>query len=396
LTFSTPGSSIQEAQAAAGVSDIPPNPRVLVVDDDEPICLLLNEKLQSVGFQSRFCTSGQTALEVLSQNQFDAVISDLNMPGVNGFDLLEATRRHLPHAAFLMATGVNDISTGVAAMKKGAADYLVKPFRLDAVIASLERALETKKLEAELENYRRHLEEMVEQRTKQLEAALRRIELTYDETLEALAAALDLRDNDTAGHSRRVTLYSLAIAKAMGCSKEVCRHLAWGASLHDIGKMGVPDSILLKTSALTPEEKAIMQAHVRIGFKLMGRIAFLAPAAEIVLGHHERYDGTGYPQGLVGEEIPLGARIFAVADTVDAIMSDRPYRQARPFAVARKEIETQSGKQFDPKVVEAFLSIGEETWEKIRLDAAMTRPDVQRAFLPELSVNEKFKSHASG
>jgi putative nucleotidyltransferase with HDIG domain len=385
-----------ELERRPRMSDNSPKPRVLVVDDDESICLLLNEKLLSDGFQSHFCTSGQAAIQLLSQNQFDAVISDLNMPGVNGFDLLEATRRHLPHAAFLMATGVNDISTGVAAMKQGAADYLLKPFRLDAVIASLERALGIKQLETELENYRKHLEEMVEQRTKQLKAALRRIELTYDETLEALATALDLRDNDTAGHSRRVTLYSLAIAKAMGCSDELCRHLTWGASLHDIGKMGIPDSILLKTSGLTPEEKTIMQTHVRIGFKLMGRIAFLAPAAEIVLGHHERFDGTGYPQGLTGEEIPLGARIFAVADTLDAITSDRPYRRARPFGAARKEIETESGKQFDPRVVGAFLSIEEGTWERIRLDAAMTRPNVQRAFSPALNIEEKSKSHSLG
>lgn len=364
-----------------------PRSRVLVVDDDESICLLLNEKLLSAGFQSRFCTSGHDALELLSRDQFDAIISDLNMPGVTGFEVLEATRRRLPRAAFLMATGVNDISTGIAAMKKGASDYLVKPFQLDAVIASLERALGIKQLEAELENYRKHLEEMVEQRTKQLEAALRRVELTYDETLEALGAALDLRDNDTAGHSRRVTLYSLAIAKAMGCSNELCRHLTWGAFLHDIGKMGIPDSILLKTSHLTPEETVIMQTHVRIGFKLMGRIAFLAPAAEIVLGHHERFDGTGYPQGLIGDAIPLGARIFAVADTLDAVMSDRPYRRARPFAVARKEIQEGSGKQFDPKVVDSFLSIEEETWERIRLDAAMTRPDVQRALSPTPRVD---------
>ena len=369
-----------------------PRSHVLVVDDDESICLLLNERLLSAGFQSRYCTSSHDAFELLSRDQFDAIISDLNMPGVNGFDLLEATRRHLPHAAFLMATGVNDISTGIAAMKKGAADYLLKPFQLDAVIASLERALGIKQLEAELENYRKHLEEMVEQRTKQLEAALRRVELTYDETLEALAAALDLRDNDTAGHSQRVTLYSLEIAKAMGCSQELCRHLTWGASLHDIGKMGIPDSILLKTSKLTPEETVIMQEHVQIGFKVMGGIAFLAPAAEIVMGHHERFDGTGYPRGLIGEEIPLGARIFAVADTLDAIMSDRPYRLGRPFAVARKEIQEESGKQFDPKVVDGFLSIKEETWERIRLDAAMTRPDVQRVFSPTSRVPQESAS----
>ena len=367
---------------------------VLVVDDDESICLLLYAKLISAGYESRYCTSGSDALELLSRDHFDAIISDLKMPGITGFDLLEAARRHLPHAAFLMATGVNDISTGIAAMKKGAADYLLKPFQLDGVIVSLERALGIKKLEAELEDYRKHLEEMVEQRTKQLEAALRQVELTYDETIEALGAAIDLRDDEIAGHSRRVTLYALEIAKVMGCSKELFKQLTRGGFLHDIGKIGTPDSILLKGDKLTPEEMAVMQTHVRVGHTMMGRIAFLAPAAEIVLAHHVRFDGTGYPQGLAGDAIPLGARIFAVADTLDAILSDRPYRRAQPFTVAHKEIQKESGKQFDPKVVEAFLSIGEETWERIRREAAMTQPDVQGVSSSALRVSQELSSHS--
>jgi len=358
--------------------------------------LLLDAKLKSAGYESRYCTSSSEALELLSRDPFDAIISDLNMPGATGIDLLEATRQHLPHAAFLMATGVNDISVSIAAMKKGAADYLLKPFQLDAVIISLERALGIKQLEGELENYREHLEDRVEERTKQLEAAFRRIERTYDETIEALGAALDLRDNETAGHSRRVTLYSLEIAKAMEFSEEMSRQLTWGALLHDIGKIGIPDSILLKAGKLTPEEAAIMQTHVRIGFNLMGQIAFLAPATQIVLAHQERFDGTGYPQGLVGEEIPLGARIFAVADTLDAMMSDRPYRRGRPFAVAREEIQKESGKQFDPKVVEAFLSAREEIWDKIRLEAAMTRPGVQRVVSPTLRVGQELSGDSVG
>jgi putative nucleotidyltransferase with HDIG domain len=349
----------------------------LIVDDDESICRLLHEGLISAGYRGRYCTSGADALEIISQGQFDAVISDLKMPGVTGFDLLEATSQHLPHAAFLMATGVHDITVGIAAMKKGAADYLMKPFQLDAVIASLERALGIKALEAELENYRNQLEDMVDQRTRELATALRQIELTYDETLGALGAALDLRDYETAGHSRRVTQYALEIAQKMGCSKEQCQQLTRGGFLHDIGKIGTHDSILLKGGQLTPEETAVMQAHVRAGCTLMGRIPFLAPAAEIVLTHHERFNGTGYPQGLAGDKIPLGARIFAVADTLDAMLSNRPYRRAQPFSVARQEIQEESGKQFDPKVVEAFLSIGEETWERIRREAALNQPEVQ-------------------
>lgn len=362
--------------------DATPHFRILVVDDDPAICDLLTTKLNFSGFNSQSCHSGEEALALLSKETFDAIISDLNMGVVSGLELLEAARRLAPHTAFLMATGVSDVAVGVTAMKQGAADYLLKPFQLEAVVVSLRRALEMKRMEAELENYRHHLEEMVEQRTKQLRAAMRRIEITYDETLEALAAALDLRDNDTAGHSRRVTLYSLEMAKRLKFSSDDLKQLERGAYLHDIGKIGIPDSILLKPAKLTPEETVIMQTHVRIGYELMSRVAFLSSAAQIVLTHQECFDGGGYPQGLAGEEIPLGARVFAVSDTLDAMLSDRPYRRGRPYAVARAEIERESGSQFDPRVVAVFLSIPEETWVKIRTEAIRNRAE-QRHTLVE-------------
>ena len=225
-------------------------------------------------------------------------------------------------------------------------------------------------MELELEEYRQDLEHMVEERTKQLRAAMKRIEMTYDETLRALGAALDLRDTETAGHSERVSRYTLEMARIMGCSSDELRQIARGSYMHDIGKIGIPDSILLKEGKLTPEEVEVMHSHVRIGYDLVCRVAFLAPAAAIVLTHQECYDGTGYPQGLVGEEIPLGARIFAVADTLDAMTSDRPYRRALPFSTARDEIARESGRQFDPEVVLVFLNIPEEVWANIRLEVA--------------------------
>lgn len=358
-----------------------PHFRILVVDDDTTICELLTTKLNFSGFTSQYCNSGEDALRLLAKETFDAIISDLNMPGISGLELLDATRRLVPHTAFLMATGVNDVAVGVSAMKQGAADYLLKPFQLDAVLVSLRRALEMKRMEAELEEYRHRLEDMVEQRTRQLKAAMRRIELTYDETLEALAAALDLRDNDTAGHSRRVTLYSLEMARRLDFTPDQLKQLERGAYLHDIGKIGIPDSILLKPGKLTPEETATMQTHVRIGYELMSQVAFLSSAAQIVLAHHECFDGTGYPQGLIGEEIPLGARIFSIADTMDAMMSDRPYRRGRPYSVARAEIIRESGKQFDPRVVAVYLSIPEEAWIKIRNEASSDRFEHRHALV---------------
>jgi hypothetical protein len=197
--------------------------------------------------------------------------------------------------------------------------------------------------------------------TRETEAALRRIELTYDETLRALGAALDLRDAETAGHCERVTRYARQIAVQMKRPGDEVVQITRGAYLHDIGKIGIPDSILLKAGKLETSEMEIMKTHVRIGYNLVSHIGFLAPAAEIILGHHEFYDGTGYPRGLKGETIPRGSRIFSVADTLDAITSDRPYRPARPFTAARDEIEREAGRQFDPDVVEAFLSIPQES-----------------------------------
>ena len=345
----------------------------MIVDDEPSITKLLAEILRHEGYSCLECQSSQGALHLMNTEEFDAILCDIRMPGMSGMELLRFVREKHPRLAFLMVTGVHDIRVSVQAMKEGADDYLLKPLNLEAVLVSVSQVLERKKLEAELENYRLHLEEMVEERTAQLHRAMQRIEQTYDETLQALAAALDLKDNDTAGHSWRVMAYSVEIAKAMGFSKEQLNTIARAALLHDIGKIGIPDSILMKPGPLTVEERSVMERHVRIGYGLMKRIAFLGDAAEIVLAHHERFDGKGYPQRVSGAEIPLGARIFVVADTLDAMTSDRPYRRALPFAVAREEIIRESGKQFDPEVVSAFLATDEGTWGELRNERGIAK-----------------------
>jgi len=312
----------------------PAKGRVLILDDEPAVCNLVSERLSREGHKCVTCHSGQDALHLMSKESFDLVISDIRMPEMTGMTFLGEAGKKYPKTAYLMVTAEDDVRVGIEAMKRGASDYIVKPVQLDSLVASVERALEIKRMQIELESYRCSLEEKVEDRTKQLEAAMKRIEMTYDETLEALGAALDLRDTETAGHSERVSRYCLEVAKAMGCSKDEFRQILRGSYLHDIGKIGIPDSILLKEGRLTPKEIKVMQTHVRIGYDLVCRIAFLAPAAAIVLTHQERWDGTGYPQGLVGEEIPLGARIFSVSDTLDAMTSDRPYRKALPFKTA--------------------------------------------------------------
>jgi len=354
-----------EGSFAAVSSEHQSAARVLAVDDESSACKLLSLILGPPAFRCATACNGEEALVTLQRERFDAVISDLNMPGIGGMELLTQVRDRYPQMAFLVTTGVDDVDVGVRAMRCGADDYLVKPLREDAVVASLERALHKRRLEQQVETYRQRLEEMVAERTAQLQAALQQIERSYEETLQALGAAIDLRDHETAGHSRRVCRYSLELARAMGWSEEQLGNLARGAYLHDIGKLGVRDSILLKPGPLTEEERKLMQQHSQKGFDLVKDIPFLADAAEIILSHHERYDGGGYPRGLKAEEILLSARIFAVADTLDAITSDRPYRRAASFEVARETIRHLSGAQFDPRVVSVFLDIPKETWPAI-------------------------------
>ena len=341
-------------------------PRILIVDDEPSVVKLLAEILREDGYSCLGCHSSLEALHVIGAQRFDVALSDVHMPGIDGMELLRLVREQHPELPMVMVTGEGDIRVGVQAMKEGAYDYLLKPLNSGAVLVSVKQVLKRRRMEEELEKYRLLLEEMVDQRTSQLRQALAQIEQNFEETLQALATALELRDNGTAGHSRRVMTYAVQIAKVMGCSKEEIHSIAIGALLHDIGKIAIPDAILMKNRALTREEREVMRTHVIVGYNLLNCIGFLADAAEIVLTHHEHFDGTGYPQGLAGEEIPLGARVFAVADTLDVMTSDRPYHQATSFAVAREEIVLQSGKQFDPVVVAAFSSVAAATWEEIR------------------------------
>lgn len=348
----------------------PPTPsgitRVLIVDDEISTRKLLAAMLGEVGVRCKTAACADEGMRVLETESVDAVLSDLQMPGISGMQFLAQVRPRYGHLAFLMITGVDDIQVGIEAMKKGADDYLVKPLRIEVVIASLERALEKKRLEQEVENYRRHLEDMVGERTQQLKSALLRIERSYEDTLAALGAAIDLRDSETAGHSRRVAMYSTRIAGELDVAEHELKTIIRGAWLHDIGKLATPDAILLKPGVLSQEEWRIMQRHAEIGYDLVKRIPFLAQAAEIILSHHERWDGSGYPRGLKATDIPLGARVFAVADTVDAMTSDRPYRSALSFEETEEEIRRGSGSRYDSQVANVFLNVGIDNWKAMR------------------------------
>jgi putative nucleotidyltransferase with HDIG domain len=340
--------------------------KILIVDDEEAIREVVSTLLEAQGYECSSVSNGRLARDFLEKNEVDIVLSDMMMPEMDGLSLVEWLGKAEPDIPAIMVTAMHDLSTALEAIRRGAYDYILKPFEKDQLHLGVRRALERRRLVLENRNYQRNLEKLVEERTAQLKGALEQLERSYDDTLEALGGALDLKDAETEGHCKRVTAFTIAIAKAMKVEPALLPQIARAAFLHDIGKMAIPDNILRKPGPLTAEERDLMRTHCEIGYNMVTRIPFLREAAEIVLSHQEYYDGTGYPRGLRGDEIPLGARIFAVADALDAMISDRPYRRALPIAQAKEEIERCSGTQFDPRVVEVFLTMPMTLWTELR------------------------------
>jgi putative nucleotidyltransferase with HDIG domain len=342
--------------------------RVLVVDDEAPVRSMIGATLQRQGYDVQLAISGSQAVEMLGQGPYDLVLTDIVMQDGNGIALLERIHVDQPNLPVVMVSAIHDISVAIDSMRRGAYDYLLKPFEREHLVATVQRALDHRQALQDSHNYQQNLEQVVRARTEMLRQAMEDLEHSYDVTLEALGDALDLKDSETEGHSKRVTAYTIALARAMGISPVDIKIIARGAFLHDIGKMAIPDEILRKPGKLTTEEEEIMRDHCTRGYHILRKIPFLSEAAAIVYTHQEYFDGNGYPSRLRGNEIPIGARIFAVADAMDAITSDRPYRKARSFDEAREEILRCSGSQFDPNVVEVFLKIPNELWHELRAE----------------------------
>jgi putative nucleotidyltransferase with HDIG domain len=341
---------------------------VLIVDDEEPIREIIASLLEVHGYCCASAPNAIAALPMIDADpaRFRLVLSDIIMPEMNGLVFLERLMERHPGMAVVMLSAVQDVRVALDAIRRGAYDYLVKPFEKDQLYFVVDRALERRRLIEDNRRHQQHLEELVADRTRKLEEALAQLERSYDFTLEALGSALDLKDSGTEGHSKRVTAFAVAIAQAMGLDLEQIKTIARGAYLHDVGKIGVPDSILHKPGPLNEEERELMRTHCERGFEILRRISFLEQAAEIVLSHQEYFDGSGYPRGLQGDRIHLGARIFAVADALDAMISDRPYRSALPLEHALTEIRTMAGTQFDPEVVRAALSLPASLWSQLK------------------------------
>jgi response regulator RpfG family c-di-GMP phosphodiesterase len=339
--------------------------KILIVDDEAKVRSILLNHLENEGSDCVTSPDAFDALQKINSERFSLVISDVMMPGMSGMELLRLVKQRDPETAFIMITGLMDINTAVDSLRIGASDFITKPFELLSVRRAVNRALERRRLLIQKRCHQEELERKVQERTTELNGALYDIEESYKITLEALVMALDAREHETSAHSQRVREYTLTLARQFGLSREDFVQLGRGALLHDVGKIGVRDSILLKPGKLTAAEWVEMKKHPRIGYEILQNIDFLSPAAEIVLCHQERWDGRGYPNGLNGTGIPIGARIFAVVDTLDAMTSDRPYRKALSFDIALEEIRSGAGTQFDPNVVEAFLAIPKNAWLSI-------------------------------
>ena len=350
------------------------SPRILIVDDEVEITEILADLL-SEEYECIRAGSAEEALARLHESEFQLVISDITMPGMSGLDMIPHVKEFAPDTVVVMISGMQTVESAIGALRLGAFDYLMKPFDLRQVEAVVKRALEHHDLVVAKQRYENHLEELVEQRTIELDKALNSLEGAYRSTLQALTAALETRDSETHGHSERVVTYSLRLGREYGLSSEEMKALEFGSLLHDIGKIGVPDSILRKPAKLTEEEWVRMREHPMHGQQILRGIEFLQGAARVVAQHHEKWDGTGYPLGLKREEIDICARIFAVADAFDAITSDRVYRRGKPYEAAAKELDDWAGRQFDPKIVEAFHRVPKEDWEELHRQSLMPKPD---------------------
>lgn len=331
--------------------------RVLIVDDDAAVCEVLSAVLLEEGYDVGLAPGADEALEAIRLSRPEVVLSDMKMPVHDGAWLLDAIQREHPDVGVILLTGFGDTRSAVDCLRRGASDYLLKPPRVLDLIRAIERAVGRQRSARERMRHQQELERQVREKTAALSTALDDVAQAYNATLSALVAALDAREQETSDHSQRVVRFALAIATQLGLSSPDLEEVGRGALLHDIGKIGVSDAVLLKPGTLTPHEWTQMRRHPEIGATILSSIPFLSTAAEIVLSHQERWDGNGYPRRLKGEDIPLGARIFAVADTLDAIVSDRPYRRGVSFEAARAEIARCSGTQFDPQVVQAFLEL---------------------------------------
>jgi putative two-component system response regulator len=337
---------------------------ILVVDDDPAIRKVLSLGLERMGYQVRLATNGQEGLDLLQAGDFDpdCILLDIRMPVLTGREALPRIRELKPLTPVVMLTAFNDLATGLEAMKNGAFDYLVKPSRLEQIEETIGRAVRYKRIirekleqDKKSEEYRRTLESTMQLRTLELNETYEKLKAANMQTVQVLAETIEAKDQYTQGHCERVRKLAVRIAQKLGMDKKQIEALEYAALLHDIGKIGIPERILSKRGPLDAEELEVIKMHPIIGAQILSVVELFAPSINGVRHHHERWDGTGYPDRAAGEDIDPLARIITLADTFDAMAKSRPYREALDLPVILQEIAEESGKQFSPEVVRAFL-----------------------------------------
>ncbi len=336
---------------------------VMVVDDEDAVRQLLAAMLTRDGYKVAVEKNGENALETIKRDPvgtYDIVLADLQMPGISGIELLKKAQNVDDSIITIIISGHATVNNAIESLRYGAYDFVQKPFVYRQLSAVMKRAIEYRRAIQENKQYQQHLSQMVKEKSAKLRDTLEEVKGSYEFTLEALVGLLDAREKDYGQHSKRVRAMTMVLAHKMNVEEDKLSALGHGALLHDIGKIGIPDSILLKKGTLTPEEREVMKKHCEIGYNVLIASSYLKDAAEIVLSHQEFYDGTGYPRGLKGEKICLGARVFSVIDAYDAMRSNRLYRQAVSKQAAVAEIKAMRGSQFDPQVVDAFLECSDE------------------------------------
>ena len=323
---------------------------ILVVDDEPQIRRMLRRILEPRGYLCLEAGGVNEAVEVLDRETIELVLSDINMQDGSGLDLILEIQPRIPDVSVIMVTSTDDASVAVKALERGAYGYVMKPFQINEIIIQVENALRRRELEIE----HRNQEAVLTHRVRKATDALRR---TQEEVALRLIAASEYRDNETGSHIRRLGLYAAEMAKELGWSVSRVEQIRAAAPMHDIGKIGIPDAILQKPESLTPDEWKVMQTHAEIGQRILSGtdIPLLDMAAQIAGGHHERWNGGGYPSGLKGELIPLSARIVAVADVYDALTHARCYKPAWPEDKATELIQARAGEHFDPDLVVLFM-----------------------------------------
>lgn len=337
-------------------------PRILVVDDEFAICQVIQDYLSLRKFVVATAGNFEEATALLSSREFDVLLSDIRMPGKSGTELLRYTRRHFPRVATILFTGYADIGLAVSSMQEGAYDFILKPIHLEQVHMSIHNALEKRALKEEVRRYQKGLEDLVEKRTKELREALRLVEAANLDTVTRLSRAAEMRDDETGNHVLRIRAYSAALARELKLSPEEVNHLYVASSMHDIGKIGIPDHILLKPGKLDPAEMEVMKGHSLIGDRILADAdsPMLRIAQVVARSHHEKWNGTGYPDRIAGDKIPIFGRIVALADVWDALTTRRCYKPAFTWQASSDIIVTSSGEHFDPDVVAAFKRVQDE------------------------------------